>query len=86
MYQVELSRIAAKELERIYNSDRKIYFRIISVLESLSDDPFQGKALKNVLKGFYSYRVGVYRIIYAVEQKELLISIIDIGHRRDIYR
>ena len=86
MYRVEFSKIAAKELGRIYKLDNKIYFRIIAVIESLCKKPFQGKKLKGKLKGDYSVRVGHYRIIYTVYKTKLLVDIIDIGHRREIYR
>lgn len=86
MYKVELSRTATRELEKIFRSDRKIYGRIIAALEDLSFDPRAGKALVGILKGTYSYRVGVYRIIYIIEHSRLVVNIIDIGHRREVYR
>ena len=52
----------------------------------LEADPFQGKPLKGRLQGSYSCRVGSYRIIYKIFQSKLLVIVIDIGHRRDIYR
>jgi len=57
-----------------------------NVLDSLEKDPFQGKSLKGRLMGFQSYRIGSYRIIYQVFRQRLLVIVIDIGHRRDIYR
>ena len=60
--------------------------RVAHALDDLERDPFQGKPLKGELKGRYSYRVGAYRILYLVRQHELLVLVIDIGHRRDIYR
>ena len=53
----------------------------------LSQDPDKlGKPLKGVLKGLYRYRIGDYRIIYAVDRGENQISILHIGKRKDIYR
>lgn len=86
MYSIEVSNSAAKELERIYASDNKIYQRLIAVIESLRSSPYQGKKLKGELSGNYSVRVGNYRVIYSVYKTRLLIHIIDIGHRREIYR
>ena len=63
-----------------------LYQRVASALDDLERDPYQGKPLKGELKGRYSYRVGSYRIIYLVHQQQLRVLVIDIGHRRDIYR
>lgn len=86
MYRVELSNLAAKELERIYTADNKIYYRLIAVIESLTGDPYQGKKLKGKLKGDYSVRVGDYRVVYSIHRAKLIIRVIDIGHRREVYR
>jgi len=86
MYQIELSRVAIKDLERISRSDKNVYRRVISALDDISLNPKLGKALLGILKGSYSYRVGVYRIIYTIEYERLVINVIDIGHRREVYR
>ena len=86
MYRVELSNLAAKELGQIYTADHKTYRRLIVVIESLRGNPYQGKKLKGKLKGDYSVRVGDYRVVYSVHKAKLIIHVIDIGHRREIYR
>ena len=86
MYSLELSNNASKELEHIYRGDHKQYSRLIESLESLRSEPFQGKRLKGQFQGDYSLRVGSYRIVYSVYRHKLVISVIDIGHRREIYR
>lgn len=63
-----------------------LYRRVARALDDLGQDPFQGKALKGKLQGRYSYRVGSYRILYLIRRHALLVIVIDIGHRRDIYR
>ena len=45
-----------------------------------------GKPLKGALAGRYSLRAGSYRIVYRIEAAVLLVLVIDIGHRRDVYR
>ena len=86
MHKIEFSELAGRELERIYRSDRKLYSRLITVTESLKDDPYQGKRLKGRLKGDFSLRVGDYRIIYTARKDNRVIYIIDLGHRKEIYR
>ena len=85
-YKLELTHQAESVLERIQQREPELYKRVAQVLDDLQRDPFQGKPLKGQLKGRYSYRVGTYRIIYTIFRNQLLVVVIDIGHRRDVYR
>ena len=85
-YKVEFSAHAEHVLQRIVQREPELYRRIAHALDDLGRDPFQGKPLKGELKGRYSYRIGTYRILYLIRRHELLILVIDIGQRRDIYR
>jgi mRNA interferase RelE/StbE len=86
MHKIDFSNVAGSELKKVYNIEKKLYFRLISAIESLRADPFQGKKLKGRLKGDYSLRVGDYRIIYTIHKDRLIVYIIDLGHRKEIYR
>ena len=86
VYKLELSTQAERVIRRMAEREPALYQRVASALDDLQRDPSQGKPLKGELKGQYSYRVGSYRVVYLVRQQELLVLIIDIGHRRDIYR
>ena len=85
-YRLELSNQAETVLRKMAQREPDMYRRIIHALDDLEHDPFQGKMLIGELKGRHSYRVGTYRILYLVHRHALLILVIDIGHRRDIYR
>jgi len=82
-YQIVLPRRIKKKLDKI---ETKHYEKILSALEVLSNDPYLGKRLKGELKSYYSYRVWSYRIIYEIKKKELVILIIRIGYRSEVYR
>lgn len=86
MYKVILLSEAQKVYKNLYITNKKLFERINNALEALRSDPYMGKPLKDRLKGKYSLRVGVYRIIYSVDKHEITVYILDIGHRRDIYR
>ena len=86
MYNIEFSNNAAKILENIFKSDHKLYSRVITAIESLAENPFKGKSLKGEFKGDYSLRIGDYRVVYTVYKKQVMIYIIDLGHRKNIYR
>lgn len=86
MYGIEFTHSAAKELEKVYRIDKKLYQRILYAIEPLRESPFLGKRLKGKLSGDYSLRIGDYRVIYTVNKNKLVIYIIDLGHRKEIYR
>jgi len=85
MYSIELSRYVSKILVGIYKVDKKLYCRLVSAMELLAHDPFKGKKLKGPFSGDYSLRVGNYRIVYTVQKKKLIVYILDLGHRENIY-
>ena len=86
MYKIEFANSAAKELTKIARADAKLYSRLITIIQTLQTDPYQGKKLKGPLKDNFSLRVGNYRILYAIYKEKLIIYIIDLGHRKEIYR
>ena len=62
---------------------------ILQALTPLGDDPRRSDANVKNLTGYedrYRLRVGDYRVIYDVTEKELVILIVGVGHRREIYR
>ena len=85
-FTIELSNQVCRILDRMARKDSQLYKRIARALDDLECDPSMGKPLKGQLKGRYSYRIGSHRIIYLVKKSLLIIFVIDIGHRRDIYK
>ena len=82
MYRIKLSSQAKKEL----GDFKKRHQTATSLaIEDLKDDPFMGTKLGRELTGYYSYRVGVYRIIYRVDDKQKIVFIITFGHRSVVY-
>jgi mRNA interferase RelE/StbE len=82
-YRIEWKRSATQELRRL---PREIVGRILKAVEQLSTDPYPSGVRK--LAGSehtYRIRVGDYRIIYSILASALLIEIIRVGHRRDVY-
>jgi len=60
--------------------------QIKKAVERIADNPEIGKRLTHELKGLSSYRSGTYRIIYRVYHKEILVLILTVGHRKNIYK
>ncbi|MGC8791587.1 MAG: type II toxin-antitoxin system RelE family toxin [Desulfurella sp.] len=85
---IKFEESAKKELASL---DKQTAKRIITFLKeriALSDNPRKlGKTLKGSKLGdFYRYRVGNYRIICAIEDDNLLVIVIRIAHRKEVYR
>jgi len=83
-YRLRIKKSARKELESIATkADRQ---RVIGRIESLADNPRPPGALK--LSGLERYRIrqGRYRILYTIEDSQLVIEVIRIGDRKDVYR
>ncbi len=83
-YRIEVKISAAKALKKIPKPDRKrISKKINSFAKKLPNPDITKMKGKNP---FHKVRVGNYRIIYEIQDDVLLILIIKIGHRKDIYR
>ena len=83
-YRIEVKRSAAKALKKIPKADQK---RIADKIDSLAEDLPNPDTTK--MKGnnpFHRIRVGDYRIIYEIQEEILLVLVVKIGHRKDIYR
>ncbi len=75
-----------KSLRKLDRSAQKRIFEFLSNLANCDDVKASGKALSAQFKGFWRYRVGDYRIICEVKQSELVVVVIDIGHRKEVYQ
>jgi len=82
MYELIYSPTAFKELEKLDNVIKK---RIITALERLRIRPESCDIKKLVSIPGYRFRVGDYRVIFDFEEEKLVILIIKIGHRKNIY-
>jgi mRNA interferase RelE/StbE len=83
-YRVEFKPSAAKALARLPGKDRK---RIATVVDALREDPRPEGCRK--LEGsddLYRIRAGAYRVVYAVRDAVLLVLVVRIGDRREVYR
>ncbi|WP_406139325.1 type II toxin-antitoxin system RelE/ParE family toxin [Streptomyces sp. NBC_01089] len=85
-YEFRFTTAAQRQLRAI---DRPAAMRILAALTALGDDPYREDADIRKLtgpSGLYRLRVGSYRVAYQVEDGELIILVVKIGDRRDVYR
>ena len=86
-WRIELADDAIKQLKKMGHMDAKrIRDYLRSRVQPLEDPQQLGKPLTGQLSELWRYRVGDYRIIASIEDEEVRILVIRVGHRRDIYR
>lgn len=81
-YRVVLRRQAIKALEEI---DEPFYAHIKTAIYGLADDPRPSGYKKIRGREGFRIRVAHYRILYEIHDHVLLVDVIDVGHRKDIY-
>ena len=83
-YKVSIKRSAVKEIEAI--PQKKERQRIIRRIGQLASNPRPPGSRK--LSGHDKYRIrqGAYRIVYSIEDKELIVVVVKVGHRKNVYR
>jgi mRNA interferase RelE/StbE len=81
-YRVEILRRAAKALSKLPSPE---YERVRDAITSLSPDPRPAGCKKLVGRGGWRVRVGRYRVIYEVSDVVRVVTVLDVGHRKDIY-
>ena len=83
-YSIRIKRSAAKELESIgTRADRR---RIVQRIRSLADDPRPPGCQKLSGRERYRLRQGRYRILYTIREEILVVHLVRIAHRKDVYR
>ncbi len=83
-FKVLIKRSAFKELEAI--SQKKDRQRIVRRIEELASTPRPPGCQKLSGQDRYRIRQGEYRIVYAVADEELIVYVVKVGHRKDVYR
>ena len=82
-YKVIYHRDIKKDLKRLDEKTIRVFFK--TVKEIILKDPYQGIGLKGKYRGLWKYRIGNYRIIYSIEGIELVVLILRMRHRKDVY-
>jgi len=82
-YNLILSSKFDKEFSQL---DKKLQDRVVEGLKEIKENPYEGKPLKGKLKEMLSWRVGKYRILYQIQGNKLLIIVINVEHRKHVYK
>ena len=83
-FEILIKRSAAKEIQAIpRKKDRQ---RIVRKIRQLAEDPRPSGCQKLSGRDRYRIRQGAYRIVYSVEDDRLIVYVVKVGHRSDVYR
>lgn len=84
-YRIEWTAPAARELRKL---DRPVQRRIVRAVTALGTDPRPSgsKALVGQPAGVMRIRVGDYRVVYEVEDERVIVTVVRVAHRREVYR
>lgn len=83
MHRVEIENRCLREIKNLDKSVLKKAFKIIETV--IAHDPYSGKPLTGQYKGLYSYRFSDFRIIYEIIKERIVVVILRIRHRKDVY-
>jgi mRNA interferase RelE/StbE len=81
-YKSIFTRSFTKEFGKLPKSIKE---KILEALEKTAENPYTGTKLRGKLEGLWRWRVGKYRIIYFIDEKEKAIVFVDVGLRKSIY-
>ena len=82
-YEVRFRKSVSKDLDPIPQKDVQ---RIIAVIDALADDPRPPQSRKLSGSEKYRLRSGVYRVLYEIQDDVLVVCVVKVGHRKDVYR
>ena len=82
-WRVEFERRAERGVDALSADTRE---RVIRALDKLATDPHRASNVKTLHGGSFRLRIGDYQVIYALEGDVLVVLVVKIGHRRDVYR
>ena len=86
-WQVEWADEAVKELKKLDTRAKRAIVRFMRDKIASEEDPRRfGEPLRKDLKGLWKYRIGSYRVICSIEDKQIVVLVVRVGHRRNVYR
>lgn len=86
-WSIEVTKTATKQLSKLdRNEAKQITSFLRDKVSSLNNPRDLGKALTGNMAGLWRYRVGDWRVICEIQDNELIVLVIELGHRREIYR
>lgn len=83
MYTIIFTKSSEKQYQKV---DKKYKSSLIKAISRIAENPFCGKLLSGEFKGLYRVRFSRYRIVYKVEKNRLIVVIVSVKHRSEVYK
>lgn len=86
-WRIEITRTAEKQITKLGRSAQEIIQRFLRERLLATDNPRQwGKPLHGEKQDLWRYRVGDYRLICDIQDEKVVVLVLEVGHRKDVYR
>lgn len=86
-WRIEITRTATKRITRLDHQAQKAILKFLRERLSTAENPRQwGSALQGDKRGLWRYRVGDYRLICDIQDEKVVVLVLEVGHRKDVYR
>jgi mRNA interferase RelE/StbE len=86
-WQIEITRTAEKQITKLARSAQQSIQRFLRERLSSAENPRQwGKPLRGEKRDLWRYRVGDYRLICDIQDEKVIVLVLEVGHRKDVYR
>jgi mRNA interferase RelE/StbE len=84
---IEITRTAEKQITKLHREAQQAIVRFLRERLAGADNPRQwGKPLQGEKRGLWRYRVGDYRLICDIQDDRITVMVLQVGHRKDVYR
>lgn len=86
-WRIEITRTAAKTITKLDHPAQKAILKFLRERLSTAENPRQrGSALQGDKRGLWRYRVGDYRLICDIQDEKVVVLLLEVGHRKNVYR
>ena len=87
IWKIEIKRTAEKQIQKLDRKAQELIIRFLGERVRPADDPRQwGKPLHGDKQGLWRYRVGDYRLICDIQDEQITVLVLAVGHRKDVHR
>ena len=84
---IEITRTAEKQITKLHRDAQQAIVRFLRERLAVTENPRQwGRPLQGEKRGLWRYRVGDYRLICDIQEKRITVMVLQVGHRKDVYR
>lgn len=86
-WRIEITRTAEKQIAKLGRQTQRLIQRFLRERLTPADDPRQwGKPLPGENQGLWRYRAGDCRLICDIQEENVIVLVLEVGHRKDVYR